>query len=210
MRSYTLGNGSLLIGIDPRGQVRDLYFPYVGRENHVSGRTHRVGVFADGTMRWMEDPAWRVSTRALHDTMVGTVDASLDIAGVRLSTRDVVYNEKNIFLREIVVTNERDEGREIAVFLGHEFQVGETARGDTAYYDPRAHCLVHYEGRRMFLMRAESEASVPFDQWSVGLSGIEGKEGTFRDADDGTLSQNGIEHGQVDSVMRLSARYAPR
>ncbi len=209
MRSYTLGNGSLLVGVDARAQMRDLYFPYIGRENHVSGRTHRIGVFVDGAMHWTESDSWQMTTTMMHDTMVGTAEGVLSGKGVRLSVRDAVYNEQNIFLREIVVTNDAKNARDIGLFFGHEFQVGETARGDTAYYDPRMHALVHYEGRRMFLMRAESHESAPFDQWSVGLSGIEGKEGTFRDADDGVLSQNGIEHGQVDSVMRLQAHYQP-
>ena len=51
-RAVTLGNGNLLVGLDGRGQVRDLYFPYVGEANHVSGASgnfvHRIGVFVDG------------------------------------------------------------------------------------------------------------------------------------------------------------------
>ena len=41
----------------------------------------------------------------------------------------------------------------------------------------------------------------PFDDYSIGFCGIEGKEGTWKDAEDGILSKNPIEHGVVDSVV---------
>ncbi|MBI2034271.1 MAG: glycoside hydrolase family 15 protein, partial [Candidatus Levybacteria bacterium] len=48
-----------------------------------------------------------------------------------------------------------------------------------------------------------------FDDYSVGILGLEGKEGTYKDAEDGELSKNAIEHGQVDSVISLSCELAP-
>jgi hypothetical protein len=43
----------------------------------------------------------------------------------------------------------------------------------------------------------------PFDQYTIGLFGIEGKEGTYRDAEDGELGMNNVEHGRVDSTIRF-------
>ena len=63
--------------------------------------------------------------------------------------------------------------------------------------------MVHYKGRRVFLISAKSNDAF-FDDYSVGLLGIEGKEGTWRDAEDGVLSKSAIEHGSVDSVIALS------
>jgi GH15 family glucan-1,4-alpha-glucosidase len=39
---------------------------------------------------------------------------------------------------------------------------------------------------------------------------MEGKQGTYRDAEDGELSGSNIEHGGVDSVMRLKIQLAPQ
>ena len=44
----------------------------------------------------------------------------------------------------------------------------------------------------------------PFDEYGIGFCGIEGKEGTWKDAEDGILSKNPIEHGVVDSVISWS------
>jgi GH15 family glucan-1,4-alpha-glucosidase len=42
-----------------------------------------------------------------------------------------------------------------------------------------------------------------FTEYNIGLFGIEGKEGTWLDAEDGRLEKNPIEHGSVDSVLAL-------
>src|ERR1019366_7872252 len=42
-----------------------------------------------------------------------------------------------------------------------------------------------------------------YDQYSIGSYAIEGKEGTYKDAEDGELSNNPVEHGGVDSVLRF-------
>jgi GH15 family glucan-1,4-alpha-glucosidase len=49
-----------------------------------------------------------------------------------------------------------------------------------------------------------------FDQYCVGNYGIEGKEGSWRDAEDGVLSGNAVEHGGVDSVIGTRCTLAPQ
>jgi glucoamylase len=203
MRAYTLGNGSLHIGVDDRGRVRDVFFPHVGLENHVGGRLHRIGFKIDSTFTWLSDDGWRVEAHAESTTFGGTIVAVHDALQIAITIKDTVYNERDIFIRELTIENKTGDPREVKVFFGHEFYIWENARGDTGYFDPEAHALVHYQGRRVFLASAAIDAN-PFDQYSVGVYGIEGKEGTFRDAEDGELSMNPIEHGVVDSILRLS------
>jgi GH15 family glucan-1,4-alpha-glucosidase len=50
---------------------------------------------------------------------------------------------------------------------------------------------------------AITESGASFDQYAVGNYAIEGKAGTFVDAEDGELSDNPVEHGGVDSVIRF-------
>jgi GH15 family glucan-1,4-alpha-glucosidase len=49
-----------------------------------------------------------------------------------------------------------------------------------------------------------------FDQFAIGSYGIEGKEGTFVDAEDGVLSNSPVEHGGVDSVIRFVSEIEPK
>ena len=203
-KAVTLGNGRILVGLDKRAQVRDFYFPYVGLENHVSGHhVHRVGVWVDGNLRWFDDPSWNISVDCDVDTGACLISARNEFLGVQLNLSDVVYNEKDIFIREITVLNLVDRKRELKVFFGQQFRISESRRGDTGYYDPRCRAIIHYKGNRAFLINLRRGDFI-FNEYSVGLFEIEGKEGTHMDALDGKLSKNPIEHGSVDSVLGIT------
>ena len=136
----TLGNGELLVGFDRYGRVQDLHFPYVGRENHVAlSHIHHIGVWSEGTFFWFDHSSWEIAVECNADNFVGTITALNNTLRVKLVFTDVVYNEKNILLREVQVYNldENSREREIKVFFGQQFQISESKRGDTAYFDPR-------------------------------------------------------------------------
>ncbi len=203
MPDIVLGNGSTLIGIDKNAELRDLYFPFVGLENHVGGRfRHRVGVWVDGKFGWLSDSKWKVTTSSGEETMSGEITAVSDELGVELHFEDVLYNEKNIFMRQIIVKNLREHKRQIKLYVGHEFEIYESHRGDTAYYDLEKNVVIHYKGRRVFLINTECDGK-GFDDYTIGIFGIEGKEGSHKDAEDGALSKNSIEHGKTDSVIGI-------
>ncbi len=203
MPEIVLGNGKTLIGIDKNAELRDLYFPFVGLENHVGGNfRHRVGVFAEGKMSWLSDSAWKIDMSSGRETMSGEIIALNEDIGVEIRFEDVLYNEKNIFMRQVKVKNLWDYKREIKFYFGHEFEIYESRRGDTGYYDPVAKVIVHYKGRRAFLVNTRCE-NRGFDDFNIGLFGIEGKEGSHLDATDGQLSKNPIEHGKVDSIIGI-------
>ncbi len=211
-RSVTIGNGNLLVGLDARGQVRDMYFPYVGEANHVSGASgnyvHRIGVYVDGKIFWLEDSGWKVTVGIDENTCVGSFFAEHAEIGVAISSRDAVHNEKDIFLRHFTIHNQRDETRTIKLFLAQQFRILESRRGDTGFYDPRVNAIIHYKGDTAILVNAVS-GKQSFQQYNIGLFGIEGKQGTYLDAVDGELERNPIEHGSVDSVLGMTFAIAP-
>jgi len=211
-RAVTIGNGNLLVGLDARGQVRDLYYPYVGEANHVSGASgnhvHRIGVYVDDRLSWFDDPAWRVVTGGESDTALGTVCAVNDSIGVTVTSQDAVHNEQNVFLRHFTVHNNLARERTIKLYISQQFRIYESRRGDTAFYDPRVKAIIHYKGDTTFLVNARASHK-SFSSFNIGLFGIEGKEGTYFDADDGTLEKNPIEHGSVDSVIEVEMTIAP-
>lgn len=203
-RSVTLGNGEILVALDDRAQVRDFYYPYVGLENHVSGRyKHRIGVWADGAVYWFDDETWHITSTIGDDTFAGTTIATNERIGIKLVITDAVYNEKDIFLRNIEVVNLEDRDRAIKIFFAHEFHISESSWGDTGYYDPQHRAIIHYKGKRVFLANAIANGK-GFSDFSIGLFESDGREGSYVDATDGELSKNPIEHGSVDSVIGLA------
>lgn len=206
-RSVTIGNGNLLVGLDSHGQVRDLYFPYVGEANHVSGASgnyiHRIGLFVDEKISWLDDSGWKVTNGLKENSCVGSFFAENEELGVSIASKDAVHNENNVFLRHFIIHNHRDETRDIKLFLSQQFRIFESRRGDTGFYDPRVKAIIHYKGDATILVNAMS-GNQPFQSYNIGLFGIEGKEGTYLDASDGILERNPIEHGSVDSIIELS------
>lgn len=211
-RSVTVGNGSLLVGLDARGQVRDLYYPFVGEANHVSGASgnnvHRIGVYVNEQISWLDSPDWKIVMGAEDGTCVGTMFAENLKLGITLASRDAVHNEHNVFLRHFTITNLSDKSRSVKLFLAQQFNIYESRRGDTGFYDPRVNAVIHYKGNTTILINAKS-GKQSFQEYNIGLFGIEGKEGTYFDANDGVLEQNPIEHGSVDSVLGLTFLIPP-
>ena len=75
----------------------------------------------------------------------------------------------------------------------------------TLIYVPDEHYILDYKGRCSLLIYGQHADGDAYDQFAVGNYGIEGKRGTYMDAEDGELSNSAAEHGGVDSVLRAQA-----
>jgi glucoamylase len=203
-RNLILGNNSMLVSFDRHGQVRDLYFPYIGLENHIAPDSlHRIGVFVDGAIHWLTDKGWKIEHTCNDEALIGKVRAVNTSINVSVTFTDVVYNEKNIFIRNITIENQADKRREIKLYFCHEFNLGESVRADTAYFDPRSRTIIHYKGRRTIIINAFTTEG-QFSEYTVGEFRSHNKDGSYRNAEIGKLAQNTIEHGKVDSAIALS------
>lgn len=200
-RTLSLGNGNMLVCLGFHGSVKDVYFPYVGLENHVSGKyKHKIGVYCDSRVSWLDGGEWQVTVRSIPESMGSDIEATNKSLNVRLSINDTLYNESNVLIRRVSVVNEGDHSRSIKVYFYQQFELYESFRGDTVFFDPGTESIIHYKGRRVFLINSVCD-NKRFDDYAVGLFDIEGKEGSIKDAEDGQLSQNSIEHGHVDSIL---------
>jgi GH15 family glucan-1,4-alpha-glucosidase len=60
-RHLVLGNGKILINLDQNLQMRDIYFPYVGQQNHVQGHANRLGASINGSFSWLSSNDWVIN-----------------------------------------------------------------------------------------------------------------------------------------------------
>ena len=207
-RHIALGNQSLLINIDKWFQVRDIYFPYVGQENHLVGHAQKIGVYADGRLSWVNEPEWERRPAYKNDTLATDNLAINNDLGIELNFEENVDCEANIFLRRITVRNTRNDKREIRVFFNHDFHLYGDGIGDTAVYQMDHNVIIHYKRARYFLiglLRANKKEGITsdIDDYAIGQSEGEGYDGTFRDAEDGVLSKNPVAQGSVDSTVGI-------
>ena len=197
MRDIPVGNGNLLVNFDDKYQIRDIYFPHVGQENHTEGFPSRFGVWADGVFSWISTDDWTRKLEYLHETLVTRVELINSNLGLSIVCNDTVASHDNIYLRRIKVRNLTEVSREVRVFLHHDFRIYENKVGDTAFYDPETHSLIHYKKHRYFLINTQPH----FDAFATGRKAFRQNEGTWRDAEDGVLHGGASTEGSVDSTV---------
>ncbi len=216
-RDLPLGNGNMLVAFDKDYQIRDLYWPHVGQENHSLGHPFRLGIWVDGDFRWIDDDGWERDITYVHGTLVSDVELTHADLGVVITVSDAVDFHENLLVRRFDIENQSDRDREFRIFLRHDFHIGGNEIGDTTYYEPDRKAVLHYKGHYWFLLNgavsseAENENEdqgdtlkglrVGVHQWACGLKEIHNLQGTWRDAEDGQLSGETVAHGSVDSTV---------
>jgi glucoamylase len=218
-RNLSLSNGRLLVNFDDRYYLRDLYWPHVGQENHTAGHSFRFGLFVDDRFSWIGDPGWEREICYAEDTLVSHVIVRNGDLHIALVCRDTIDFHEDLFMRLVEVRDDRSgpqpnsNPREVRLFFCHDFHIYGIDLGDTAYYEPERRAVFHYKGERWFMIDAArkngDEWTYGVDQWAVGKKESDGKEGAWRDAEDGQLSGNGVAQGSVDSVVALHLSVPP-
>ena len=200
MRDIPVGNGSFLVNFDDKYQIRDVYFPHVGQENHTEGFPFRFGVWVDGEFSWIHEDGWYRSLKYVDETLVTDVHLVNERLEIEITCLDTVASHDNVFVRKAYVSNLRDADREVRIFLHHDFRLYENNVGDTAYYDPETSALIHYKKHRYFLINSDPH----FDRVSTGRKAFGDQEGTWREAETGDLTGSAKTEGSVDSTIRIS------
>ena len=206
-RDIPVGNGRFLVTFDDRYQVRDVYFPHVGQENHGGAGPCRFGVYADvpnegrSQLHWTSDPSWTIRQRYLRDTL--TTSVSLEHRDFQLAvySNDTVDFHRNILVRKVKVKNLAHHARTVRLMHHQDFNMYGNKIGDTAYFDPELRSMVHYRGKRYLMVAYWANGEPRIDEYATGTSGFGGAEGTWRDAEDGHLQGNAIAQGSVDSTI---------
>jgi GH15 family glucan-1,4-alpha-glucosidase len=210
-QSLVVGNGNIVANFDKNLQMTDFYFPFVGEENHTAFQNpHRVGVWTDNRFSWLSDHSWQFDIGYHQGTFVGNSSAYNPSLGLQLRFEDFVYTTHDILFRKVTLKNNADHPREIRLFFGHDFYLYGDKMQDTAEYEPDLNAVLHYRKERYLLVNGRWQQSKKgMNQYSVGKSAYYGKEGTWRDCEDGHLHGNAIEQGSVDSAIGFSEYFQP-
>ena len=222
-RDIPVGNGNMLVTFDGAYQIRDLYFPHVGQENHAGGGPCRFGVFANvprppkakegekpadrrkRRLFWSHD-GWKNTLGYQPDTLATDVVMQHDDLQLELRCCDVVDFHRPVLVRRIELLNQSDQDREVRLIHHHDFLMYGTKVGDTAYFDPQLRSLIHYRKSRYIMATFYLDGEQQIDEYATGTAGFHGAEGTWRDAEDGHLGNNAIAQGAVDSTMLVSVQ----
>ena len=234
-RSLVVGNGSVLATFDNNVQMRDIYFPYVGMEDHTAyGDVHRVGVWTqEHGLSWFDDGDWDVRVQYKPETLVGNAILEHKKMGIEIHAQDYVHPVKNILVRHFQMRTTDQTRKEVKVFFNHDLHIYGDKQKDTAFYEPYTNSIIHYRQKRYFLIGGETSNPVQcmtghhlneyesilhskekvkscgISSYSIGKAEYKGLEGTWKDAEDGNLSNTTVDQGSVDSTVGIHCFIEP-
>lgn len=220
-RDIPVGNGQMLVTFDQHYQIRDIYYPHVGQENHTGGSPCRFGVWsplpdgdhAQGDRRkrrlYWTNQGWDIKSEYQAETMATKVNLRHDVLQLELNCSDVVDFHRCLHVRRIEVKNLCAETRTVHLFHHNNFEMYGTKVGDTAYFDPQLRAVIHYRKNRYLMTTWFSDGEQRMDEYATGTAGFFNAEGTWRDAEDGRLGNNAIAQGAVDSTVMLRVELPP-
>ncbi len=203
-RPLVVGNGNLLVTFDANLAIRDLYWPFVGLSNHLSGHFARTGLWVDGRFSWLSDPSWKCDLKYQSGTLVTDAMAVNASAQLEVVLEACVLHRYDVLVRRFRIRNLAARPREVRLFCSHDFYLDETDIGDTAMYHPFEDAILHFK-RATYLLISGSGPEGGLSAYACGIKGFGGAEGAWRDAEDGELSMNAVAQGSVDSVLGLRA-----
>ncbi len=162
----------------------------------------------DGRCSWM-GPKWEKDLRYHDDSLVTDVLLKNKSLGLELRCHDVVDVDLNVYIKKIEVKNLQDNERQVRLFFCHDFHLHGYDIGDTAYFDPRPRAIIHYKANRYFLINCGKSGKYGVNHYACGDKEVPGREGVWKDAEDGELSGNQISWGSADSAIGIWLHVPP-
>ena len=167
-----------------------------------------MGLWSDRKFSWIND-TWNVEMKYLPQTMVSRCSAINQDLGLQLEVNDAVHSFLNVFLRKVVINNIAGVKREVRLFSSNDFHIYGEDTGDTAMYEPTLNSIIHYKRNRYFLIDGVTDQASGIYQYATGQKESFGKEGTWKDAEDGELQGNPVAQGSVDSTVSFKLEIDP-
>jgi GH15 family glucan-1,4-alpha-glucosidase len=233
IRPLIFGNGRILICEDEKGTIRDIYFPYVGLENH--GNSIKIGICDLDSLycSWLEN--WEIRQRYKSEFGKSFCELILEISEDREEVREETGNNEQPESCMSVVSNigetvfeNPDIGLRITVWEAVHPSVNifyrtleirniSNASKHLRLFSNHNYRILETKIGETAVIDKQTlihykrdryflHASDPaFDQYAVGTAEWRGLEGTWKDMEnDASLSGNPVSHGSVDSTLGWS------
>src|ERR1700730_899474 len=134
-RDLPVGNGKMLVAFDKEYILRELFYPYVGEENHVKGALFRFGVWINGSFSWIPK-GWKIERKYIDDSLITEVQLINEEFSLKIVANDLVDFHENIYLKKISVENYGKEPKNVKLFLAQDFSISGNDIGDTVAFRP--------------------------------------------------------------------------
>ena len=201
-RELPISNGRLYVSFDQSGSIRELTYPFVGKENHVGGRHCRIGLSSGGFFSWLRPDHILSRSYESRAPVVETRFRIPEFSLLRFHLTDWVDTADDILYRHLQIDNEGPDPSEVLLFFHYDMDISHSDIGNTAAYLADHRAMLHYKDDIYFLMATLEGERPILDQYACGARHGH-REGTWRDAEDSRLEGNPIAQGAVDSVYSV-------
>ncbi len=205
VRYIPIGNGRLLVSFNEDYNLTDFYFSRDMAENHSGGKPFKYGISIDNNFTWV-NKSNIISKDYFDHTMIGIVKYKVN--DISFEDQNFVDIYRDVYIKKIKLINGTNNKIDIKLFFHQNFSIYGNNIGDTAFYYPENNSIVHYKGRRYFMISTIDNKN-SFDEYAIGIKDFNGLAGTWKDAEDNELSMNTIATGSVDSVIRHHIKMEP-
>jgi len=188
-----LGNRELLVTMGKKAEIFGFFYP--GRDFAQHVEESQACLYDRNRLIWSEDQEWQATQRYIEDTNVVITRLSRT-DGLSMDILDLTHPTLPILVRNYRIS--ASEGFKGKFFYYSKFQVGETLKKNSAFYDPDSGILVHY--KRNYHLGLTSKPM--FGEWQIGRA-LDSDVWTnaLHDMQDGQLQNKREEIGRLNSAL---------
>lgn len=203
--ALVLGNGKLLVNINNRLNLSDIYWPHVGQENHLAKEPNSIFLRINGHYTYLTDSSWIVRTEYIKDSLVGSSVAINKKYNIEVEIKDFVLPDRDVFVRIFNVRNLGKRDLDVQVYLKNNFYMIESDVGNTATWYPLASVMVHYKKNRYIGVGSSEEIY----QFSCAGPLDNNNKGCVPGLNTGELANNPVSTGSVQSCISHKFQLKP-
>ena len=202
--SLVLGNGSMLVNINDTLNIKDLYWPFVGEANHLSQIANVLFFYINGNFVRLNSESFLFETNYLDNSLIGSSVARSEIYNLEIQFTDLVFHDRDIFLRKIEFNNLGNNKLDLIAFFKHNYYMREDDSGNTAtWYEP-AKLMCHYKKNTYLGMGFCSKVY----QYTCASPIDNNEQGAFPQSN-GNLPFNPVSTGTTQSCMSAKLEVEP-
>ena len=208
-RTLVASNGRLFIALDSQGLVRELCWPMVGYRNHLLGRWVRLGLSFDGNFSWLDSDDWRRHQHYVPGTDVALTGYEHFSGSLTVRVTDSIEGDRDVWHRSVELTNRTVDPLAVTLFQSQQPFLNQQNIGLCAMVLPVRDGILHFHDET-YLLFAKSPVTRAEESYTCGMASMGGREGTWRDAEDGALQGDPVGVGSVDSTLGLAVQVPPQ
>lgn len=170
-----IGNSSMLVALDARGQIHRLWWPHIDLPQHVE--TMRIGVLVDGMQEstsWLDEAdAWSHEQSYLpHTNLLRTraIGKEVPLTG---AITDFVVPDEDWLVRYVELTNTGDKELDLTLLVYASLKITESALYNTVSFDRQIDGLVYFRHQYAFALSSANVCAgyAISDAWRQATTG---------------------------------------